>query len=183
MKKSILLITLFIIFPTSTSAIDNGVKIECPSNIQKGEEFFCDITGHSDYEVSALEYEFVLPNYVEKKGFKVSEIWQGDEEDNLVLLYTDENKKNDFAIATIYLKANSDIKQVNIDTKWLLFGDGDFNDHILIDKKNDVNELQEKSKIKKNKDNNSEICVIISLIVVIFLSITSYIIHRKENKK
>lgn len=183
MKRFKYLILLIILIPLNVLADENNISIECPSNISKGNKFTCEILGLSTYGVCAVEYEFILPDNISKVSFKVDNIWQGYEEDNLALLYTDEDQIGVFPIGIIELIANEDIDEVNIETKWLLYGDSEIGDHILIDKDNGVNETQENSKINENQENiNKKYVIIISIIVILIIVVLAYIFIIKRKK-
>lgn len=170
-------IILGIIFlPLNVLALEE-ITIKCPEVINKNEDFSCEVIGNAPYLVSALEYEFSLPDYIDKKDFKVDSSWEGDEESNLVLLYTDENKESPFKIGTITLNSSKNIDIVDIETKYLLLGDEEYQEHLIIEKK-DVKEVESTNKLDDNKKNNYLIYGIIILIIVVIIAI-AFIIRRR----
>ena len=184
MKYIRLLLILFFLFPLSVVASSEEVKIKCPTNIKKGEEIECSITGSSSYYISGLELSYILPEYVEKINTTVDESWEGTEENNLFLLYTDENKITSFNIGSIKLKANKDFESINIKIDYLSYGDSEFQKKIIIDKEN-VNNVKNKDEFKEVKKNNLIKYVIIILIIgVIVVGIIIYIkIRSDKNEK
>lgn len=159
----IVIIISFVLFPNTLKAEEN-LDIKCQKNNEYTE---CQISGKSNYEVSAIEYRFSLSNDIEKIEFTVDESWQGDEEDNLVLLYTDNNKKGDLKIGTIYLKSDNNISSKDIITESLIYYDADFQSHVI----NSVNNEANKDNKEKNSNNILMYCVIIiiGILVLIFV--------------
>ncbi len=179
MKYLRYLLIIFLLSPLSTFALEE-IIVNCPDNIKKNENFKCEISGTAPYKVSAIEYEFELPNYIQKIDFKVDEYWQGTEEDNLAILYTDENKESPYRIGIITLKSSKDINHVEIRTKYLLLGDDDYNEHII--KARDVNDMKTEAEKENNKQNlNLKYGIIILIVVVIFM-ITLILIRKKVKK-
>lgn len=162
--KILLLSILLIVLPSIVYAEEN-IKVEC----NNGEEYIeCEVSAFSDYEVSALEYGFSLSSGINKIRFDVDESWQGNETDNLVLVYTDINKIGEFKIGTLYLENNSDINDEDIVLEKLIFYDSDFEEHIISSVKNEENNVE------KDKNNN----IIIICYVIISIGIIILIIYR-----
>ena len=166
----ILCLTLFL--PGSVYADDLGVSVKCPSDIKSGEEFTCDLIGYSRYKVSSIEYYYSIPDNVEKLGFTINDIWNGSDEDNKLYLYTDTNQINIFKIGTFSLKANEDLEKINISTDYLVFGDSDFNEHVLVDNvnKEDSSNVKKKNMIKYG-------------IIVLIIGILVYVVMKYRRKK
>lgn len=179
MKYLKYLILIILLFPIHVWGLEE-IMVNCPDIIKKNENFNCEISGSAPYKVSAIEYEFELPNYIQKIDFKVDEYWQGTEEDNLVILYTDENKKSPFQIGTITLNSSKDINHVDIDTKYLLLGDDDYDEHLIVAR--DVKEMKTEEKKENNKKKLIFMYGIIILIVVV-ICMTTLILIRKKVKK
>lgn len=176
MKYLRYLLIIFLLSPLSVFASEE-IIVNCPDNIKKNENFTCEISGTAPYKVSAIEYEFELPDYIQKIDFKVDEYWQGTEEDNLAILYTDENKESPYRIGIITLQSSKDINRVEISTKYLLLGDDDYNEHII--KARDVNDMKTEEKKENNKKNlNLKYGIIILIVVVIFI-ITLILIRKR----
>lgn len=184
MKYLKIIIFIFFLFPLSVLASNEGVQINCPTNIKKGEVVDCIITGSTSYYISGLELSYILPEYVEKISTTVDETWEGTEEDNLFLLYTDDNKLNSFSIGSIKLKANEDIKNIDVVIDYLSFGDSEFQKRIIIDEEN-VNNVENKEENQEVEKNNYVKYVIIILIIgVIVVGIFIYIkIRSDKNEK
>lgn len=184
MKYFKYLLLLIALFPLSTLALEEEVIINCPDNIIKEKEFKCEVIGNAPYKVSAIEYEFKLPSYLEKKKFEVDPSWEGGEEDNLIILYTDENKGSPFKIGVITLVSSKDIDYVDISTEYLLYGDDDYNSYVIKERGNvkDVESVEEK--VDKNKNKNSIYVIIIMIIVVLcLLAILFALIKRKRVRR
>ena len=179
MKRFIYLL-LIILLPLAVNA--EGVNVKCPDKINDNEDFECIITGEATYKVSAIEYEFSLPDYIKKISFEVDPIWQGDEEDNLVLLYTDENKESPFNLGVLTLNSSKDTDKVDIKTEYLLFGDDDYNDHRLVEKKDDVKDAVKEDKEENNKKKNNSIYVIIVIAIIVIVVLAFIFIFLKRRK-
>lgn len=167
MKSSIkyifIIIFSFLLFSKEVKALEN-IIVDC----QKEQEYtICQIKGKSSYEVSAIEYRFSLPDNIKKIEFKIDESWEGDEQDNLVMLYTDENKKETFSIGTIKLNGSKEISSKDIKLENLIFYDADFQEHII----KNVNKEKNNNNSKKTSNNIIKYCVIISIGIIVLLFI------------
>lgn len=179
--KFIRYILLFIVLlPLSTFALEE-VIIKCPEHINKNEDFECDVMGNASYKVSALEYEFKLPDYIEKKQFIVDPSWEGTEEDNLVILYTDENKESPFKIGVITLNSNKKVDYVDISTEYLLFGDDEYNAYVIKEREN-VKEMESSKKKVDNEKNNNFLYAII-ILITIGICLIAYIFIKKRVRR
>lgn len=186
MKKFSLLIIMFFLFPFTILASELDIKIECPDTILKDEEFTCDIKGISEYNISAIEYEFKLSDDLTKIKFDKAPIWEGDEKDNLLILYTDENKTGEFTLGSITLKSTKNIKKVEITTEWLLFGDENFKDHVVINNKLSENVKEVESNTKKERAPIIKFVVYAIIIIVVVLAVILFLyikLHKKDYKK
>lgn len=179
MKKYIYIIFLFVLFPLSISAQELELSLECPKEIQKNEEFRCTLKGSTKHSISAIEYEFEVPDNIEYNKFEKDSTWEGDEENHLILLYTDENKTGTFSIGEMYFITNKDIDEVKLSTSYLLFCDEDFNDHIVVKKEENVKKVKRNEEKKINKISNILLYAIILLIIGV---ITFLVFRRRKNK-
>ena len=184
MKYIKILLLTFFLFPLSVVASNEGAKIKCPTNIKKGEVVDCIITANSSYYISGLELSYTIPEYVEKISATVDETWEGTEENNLFLLYTDDNKIDEFSVGSIKIKTNRDVEKIDIKINYLSYGDSEFQKKVIIDKEN-VNNVENKGKNKEVKKNNYIKYVIIILIIgVIVVGLFIYIkIRSDKNEK
>ena len=110
MKYMKFLLILFLL-PLSVFADEDEMKIkfECPDEIKVKEQFSCQIKGLTDNLVSGIEYEFKLPSNLKFVSFEKDNSWEGDEENNLIILYGLEDKTQEFNIGKIVLIANEEI--------------------------------------------------------------------------
>lgn len=167
MKVFKLLILMLLLFPLTTYAEQNNIMVYCPSNVQKDEQFICEIIGYSDFEVSAIEYQFKVDEKYEKIDFIVDSTWEGSELNNIVLLYTDENKIGKFNIGKIVLKSKEDKKNPQVETIKLTFGDKKFNEIVIVDNVNNMESKKEKKPTEKN--NYFKYVIILMIIGVLFV--------------
>ncbi len=173
MKRTIVLI-FFLLSPSSVLA--ESIWLECPKEVNKNEEFTCAVKGYSSYEICALEYQFAIPSSLQKIDFQIDPIWQGGEYENKVVLYTEDNKVGDFEVGTITLKTSKKFNSDDIKTTWLLFGDKDLQDHVIIDhKEQSVNDLE---KNDKNHERSLYFYLICGIIVVVGI----FIIQKRIKK-
>lgn len=184
MKYLKIVLIVFFLFPLSVVASNEAVRFECPTNINKDEVIECTIRGKSTFEISGIELSYILPEYVEKISATVDETWEGTEENNLFLLYTDENKIEDFPIGSLKLKVKEELKSIDIKIDYLSYGNANFEKKVIIDSEN-VNNVKNKKENKEDKKNNYIKYVIIILIIgVIVVGIILYIKTRSgKNEK
>ena len=103
MKKIYILIILLLAFiiPVKANALTGTISLECDSFTKKvGENISCTLYGNSNEGVSAFESNIVKGDSLRLSNLNVSTIWQGDIENNSVLLYTDTNKTDKFELFT-----------------------------------------------------------------------------------
>lgn len=179
MKKYIIFIMFFVLFPLSISAQELDLILECPNNIAKNEEFKCSLKAKTKLKVSAIEYEFDVPEDITYTKFEKNKIWEGDEENNLILLYTDENKTGTFDIGDLYFTASKDINEVKLNTLYLLFCDEEFNDHLVIKKEENVKKVKRDNK----KETNKRIEVILCVIIVLIIGTIAFLVFRRRKKE
>lgn len=158
-KYFIFVIFIFILFPSSVKASEK-IDIECTDT---GGYTKCQVIGKSNYEISALEYRFSLSDGIKKVKFEVDESWEGTEEDNLVLIYTDKNKNGTFIIGTLILESKKKITSKDIMLETLIFYDADFQQHVITN----VNKEEKSANNEKTCNNKIWYCVIISIGIII----------------
>ncbi|MCX4365293.1 MAG: hypothetical protein OSJ70_05930 [Bacilli bacterium] len=183
MKYMKFLLILFLL-PLSVFADEDEMKIkfECPDEIKVKEQFSCQIKGLTDNLVSGIEYEFKLPSNLKFVSFEKDNSWEGDEENNLIILYGLEDKTQEFNIGKIVLIANEEIDELNIATEYLAFSDEKYQDHIVVkrDQIKNVNEMKSKEK----KDNNSIYGIVVyAIIIIIVVAIILLLIKRRRKKE
>lgn len=103
MKKIYIFIILLLAFiiPVKANALTGTISLECDSFTKKvGENISCTLYGNSNEGVSAFESNIVKGDSLRLSNLNVSTIWQGDIENNSVLLYTDTNKTDKFELFT-----------------------------------------------------------------------------------
>lgn len=176
MKKKTIFIILLILFPLPIFA-DNRVNIECPNEYKKNDVIECIIMAESVYEVSAIDFKYSLSSNIELEEFNVDDIWQGTNENNEAMLYTDVNKIGIMNIGIIKLKIlNND--EFQIKTDYLSFFDKNFEENIIVDNIN-VNNNEKKMETKKY---DNKYGIIILIIVVFVLLIISFMIYKKRSE-
>lgn len=177
----ILLLTLFLL-PLNIFAKELDIKYECPNKIKKNEQFTCEVKGITEFKVSGLEYEFKLSDNLKLVNFEKDDVWEGGEENNLIILYGLEDRSNEFSLGKITFMAKENIDEVNIETKYLVFSDENYEDHIVNnrDSSKDVKEVKRKEKKYVNKSNKIIVCVIIIIIAVIVIL---FLLKKRRRKK
>lgn len=164
MKYIRVIIITFFLFPLISLADENRVLVECPKAVKTNQEIECLITGYSSFSISGLELEISLPDTVEKISSTVDKGWQGTEENNLFLLYTDEFKKDTFPIGTITIKPKENLESLDIKVVYLSYGDEYFQKKEILSLK-DVKQTETKKEKEQRPKNNYFKYVIIILII------------------
>lgn len=129
MKKIICFIVLLLAFvlPIKVFALSGTITLECDDFTKKvGETISCTLYGNSDELVSAVESKIVNAEGLNLSSVTVPSIWQGDYENESILLYTDTNKSGKFEV----LKFNVTSSQVG--EKNLTFEDTYFTDSSFV---------------------------------------------------
>lgn len=135
MKKRIIFVlgimSLGLLNPSAVSATTSSVLISCNSTTLKAnEDTVCTITGKSDYEVSGLSLKLGADAAVSITDIKADSSWQGDGDGGQFALYTDSNKKGEFAIGTFTIKVGNVTtdQKVTISTNDITFSNADFDE-------------------------------------------------------
>lgn len=182
MKYIKLLLLILFLLPLNIFANELDIRYECPEKIKSNEQFTCQVKGVTNLKVSGLEYEFKIPNYLTFINFEKNHTWEGGEENNLIILYGLEDKTNEFILGKMTLLSKETINNVDIETNYLVFSDENYEDHIVIDRKqlDDVKEVKIKEKKDVNKSNKIVVCVII---IIIALTIILLLLKKRRRKK
>ena len=128
MKKKLIFLGILMggVLPFRVKALTGNMAINCDKQVlEVGQSTSCKIVGTSDDEVSALSFLLQSNNVISVSDVVTSSSWQGDGKDKNVALYTDENKKGTFDIATFKVTANK-AGNGNVYTEKLLFATKDF---------------------------------------------------------
>lgn len=128
MKKiNMFLFNLFIIFlPLKVQALNGNVIINCDKTILEENTITnCRLTGNTDEEISGLSAILNVDGNITLTNIKTSSIWQGNGNEGMIDLYTDENKNGNFQIATFSIKAGS-IGTGSINISNIKFSDANF---------------------------------------------------------
>ena len=125
MKKSILTLGIIsLLVPISIKA--GSVSLSCnDATVTKGSSTTCTLSGSSSEEVSALSAQLSSSGGVSISNVNISSGWQGDGSGGSIDLYTDNNKKGGFGIATFTVTVN-DAGSVNVGG--VTFSDANFNE-------------------------------------------------------
>ncbi len=165
MKYRIFLLLLLI--PMSVSA-NTILDIECKE--EKNNLYKCEVIGNFEYEVSAIDFHYSLPENTELKEYSLSNNWLGDADDNWLSLYSDENFIGKTPIITLMIESKNNLKSEDILIQDLLLYDADFKEHKI---ENDV-------KIDENKQTLTIIEIICAIIVVGIILLTMIILVIKR---
>lgn len=179
MKKIICILILSIAFPFSVSALEEGIKINCPNSIEKNQTIRCELIGYANYEVSSVDYTFSLGKGLNFKEFIIDDTWLGEEYNNRVIVYTGENKRR-VSIGEFVLETNSQFENLKIDTKELIFVNDKFEDLYIV--KNSVKESKSEETNKEIKKNSGYKYVIILIIGVFVIFLLLFIVIKKRRK-
>ncbi len=103
MKKVLFL--LIILLPIKLFALSGSASISCPTTVLEQNKIYkCSVSGYSSEEVSALQAVLSSSSNLVISDVQTSSIWQGNGSGGRIDLYTDTNKKGNFAIATFNIK-------------------------------------------------------------------------------
>ncbi len=102
MKKILLAITLFIFYLIPVYA--DSITISCPKEVSDNSDIACTLTGNSNAKITSVKIEISSSSNISYYGFTKANNWNGDGNDSLVTLYTDEPVTGGFSIGTIKLK-------------------------------------------------------------------------------
>lgn len=167
MKYKLLLFLLILIIPLEANALET-INTECKKN---NDEYECQIKGNFDYYVSALDFHLSLPSNSSISKYEIADIWQGeiDTTDNTwITLYSDEDLKDEFEIATVYIKSDKKVTGKDIKIIDLLVYDDDFLEH-----KVEINN-------EKHEKNNTKILLISIICGIIILCMIAIVLKVKK---
>ena len=170
MKKLVIILLSFLPIYVKAS---NYIKIECPT-YEVGKEVICDVSGHSDFVIKAVEYKYNVPPEISIKDFIKDDIWEGKRVDNTLYLYTNKDIKDEYKIGKFIIKINDEIDNINLTDEKLVYTDGDFEDHDM---------LSVKSVENKEEEKNKKSYYVIIIIGIMILLITILIILYKRRMK
>lgn len=129
MKKIIGIFILISLLPIKANALTGNITISCKDTIKINEEVLCQIEGNSDEEISSIHAEISTDDGLTIEAITKDESWEGDN-DKILDLYTADNKKDTFKIATIKIKSTK-VGTYNINLKNIILGDKNFEEHKL----------------------------------------------------
>lgn len=94
------------LIPINVQALSGNVTLKCDkTKLKANEETICSIKANTDGEVSGVGANLTVGNNLSINSINIDTIWQGSGEDGNIQLYTDNNQKGNFNIATFKLKA------------------------------------------------------------------------------
>ncbi len=101
--------------------------------LQSGKDLTCTIYGYQkEYEVSALTTTVEVSDNLEIAKITPDKSFEGDGENDILMLYTDKNKKDKFPIATVVISVkNNNQNKATIKLKDNTFFDETFKEHKL----------------------------------------------------
>ena len=102
MKRILLGITIFLIYIVPVYA--DSIAISCPKEVSDNSDIACTLTGNSNAKITSIKIEISSSSNISYYGFTKANNWNGDGNDSLVTLYTDEAVTGSFSIGTIKLK-------------------------------------------------------------------------------
>ena len=115
---------------------DNELLLTCESeSIKIDKNLVCRLSGKSStYDVSAVSAKIENSNNFSITSLDIDFSWEGDGDDNFIALYTDENKKNNFPIATFTINLiNDNVDEISINIIENSFSDEYYEEHKLDD--------------------------------------------------
>lgn len=170
MKKLVIILLSFLPIYVKAS---NYIKVECPT-YDVGKEVICDVSGHTDYIIKAVEYRYSVPPEISIKDFTKDDIWEGDRVDNTLYLYTNKDINDDYKIGKFKIKITEEIDRINLIDEKLVYTDYNFEDHDM---------LSVKSVENKEEEKNKKSYYVIIIIGIMILLITILIILYKRRMK
>lgn len=155
MKKVIKMITLLIMvfMPFKMYALTGSMVLSCEkNNLKIGETTFCSIGASINEEVSSVDIKITADNGLKISDINVNSPWQGNGENNRLQLYTENNLKNDFPIATFKITAESSTGSKFIKLTNIILSDKDF-------KSTNFNTVQKEIKILSSENTLKSISI------------------------
>lgn len=157
-RKLIILLLLFIPF-TNVYALE-AITVDC--NKEK-KIYVCKIEGNFDYEISAIDFHYSLPDYAKLEDFKIDPLWLGSADNNWLSVYASNDFYESFPIMELSISSNKKINNEDIKITDILVYDKKFQEHKV------------KLDVKQTKKRQPSIiidiiCVIIILTIIIVLS-------------
>lgn len=154
-KKLELLLFIFFCLPNTIYA--DNINIVCPSSVEIGSEFTCQINGDSTSNVTSLSTKIKLSNGLSFISFKKNDNWLGDGDDGYITLYGSDGNTGKFNIGLLKLKYNANnTNTINLDQVFFFKENGD---EISVSSISKTIELKvnnsEKENNKSNTTNNS----------------------------
>lgn len=170
MRKLVIVLLSFL--PIFVKANDY-IKVDCPT-YDVGTEIICNISGHTEYGIKAVEYKYRIPPEISINEFIKDDIWEGDKVDNTLYLYTNKEVIGDYQIGKFKIKINEEIDRINLIDEKLIYTDDSFEDHDM---------LSVKSVENKEEEKNKKSYYVIIIIGIMILLITILIILYKRRMK
>ncbi len=167
MKYKIFIIMLLLI-PMQVLASED-IIINCKKN---NDAYECKVSANIDYEVSAIDFHFSLPDYANVVSYELDSRWEGSADENWVSIYSAENHKVEIPLLSLNIESKSSFKDTNIEIHDLLIYDSDYQDHKVDTKKNE-----------KKKKNDIKKLLIVTICAIIILGIIALIIKLKGDSK
>ena len=129
MKRIITIFILIALLPIKVKALTGNITISCKETLKLNEEVVCQIEGNTDEEVSSIHAVINTEDGLTIETVTKDTTWEGDN-DKTLDLYTADNKKGPFKIATVKVKA-AKAGTYNITVKDIALGDKNFEEHKL----------------------------------------------------
>ena len=159
MKKILsVALLLSILLPFKIFALTGNINLTCDKNsLKAGESTSCYISGSINEEVSSVDIKLTADSGLKISDINVNSPWQGNGENDRLQLYTENNLKNDFSIATFKITAESSSGSKYIKLSNIVLSDKDFKSTTFNSVQKEIKILSSENTLKSISINGKEL--------------------------
>lgn len=172
MNYRLLLLIILCVFPVSVYASED-ILINCD---KENTVYECKVSANVDYDVSAIEFHFTLPDYANVLSYEVDSRWEGLADDNWVSLYSAEDWIGEIPLLSLKIESNLEFKESDFTIHDLTIIDSNYKEH-------KIDKTEEKNVEKSIKINKKKLLIIIICVIIILVIIITLIKNRKGDSK
>lgn len=159
------LILMLLFFPLNVFALES-IDVDCKESNEINYE--CLVKGHFDYEISALDFHYEIPESSNLIKYELLNTWEGEADNFWVSLYSLDNYSNDFDIMKLYIESDN-LENKDIILKDILVYDANYQEH----------EVKLNVKQEKKKENKVLIYVVCGIIIIGIIIVCTMIVLKK----
>lgn len=159
------LILMLLFFPLNVFALES-IDVDCKESNENNYE--CLVKGHFDYEISALDFHYEIPEYSNLIKYEFLNTWEGEGDNFWVSLYSLDNYSNDFDIMKLYIESDN-LENKDIILKDILVYDANYQEH----------EVKLNVKQEKKSENKVLIYVVYGIIIIGIIIVCIMIVLKK----